>query len=294
MSDDRTIVSIKSDGFSAEINPLGAQLHALRDGDDRDLLWDGDPAIWTGRAPILFPIVGMLVEGRYRLGGTVYPMPKHGFARHSLFQVVAQTPTSATFRLSASNETRAVYPFEFALDLTFAVDGAALSVTASVQNHGEASMPASFGFHPALRWPLPYGEARGDHGLTFPQDEPAPIRRIDAEGVVVPQTYPTPVDGSHLTLKDSLFEDDAIIFDQLKSGSVIYGAPSGPRLDFAFPDTPYLGVWTKPGAPYICIEPWHGIADPQGFHGDFREKPGVFKVAPGEARLITLSISLKA
>jgi galactose mutarotase-like enzyme len=236
----------------------------------------------------------MLVDGRYRLGETVYALPKHGFARHSLFEVVERAPSFATFRLSASAETLKVYPFAFELDLSFAVNGAALTITASVKNRGEAPMPASFGFHPALRWPLPYGQTRADHGLTFPEDEAAPIRRIDRGGVVTPDAQPTPVEGRHLLLKDELFQDDAIIFDRLNSQSVVYGAPNAPKLDVAFPDTPYLGVWTKPGAPYICIEPWHGIADPQGFHGDFRQKPGVFEVAPGAARLITMSISLKA
>ena len=294
MTERRTVVAIRSEGLSAEIDPLGAQLHALRDADDRDLLWDGDPAIWTGRAPILFPIVGMLVDGRYRLDAETYALSKHGFARHSLFEMVQHTSSCATFRLRASEETLKVYPFRFELDLTFGLAGAALTITASVGNLGAETMPASFGFHPALRWPLPYGHSRADHRLKFEHEEPAPIRRIDHAGVVKPADYPTPVRGRDLRLRDELFENDAVIFDQLESRSVGYGAPSGPQIEIAFPDTPYFGVWTKPGAPYICIEPWHGIADPQGFHGDFREKPGVFEVAPGEARIITLSISLKA
>jgi galactose mutarotase-like enzyme len=293
MTEQRALVSIKSEALSAEIDPLGSQLHALRDYEERDLLWDGDPAFWTGRAPILFPIVGMLVNGRYRLGETIYPMQKHGFARRSLFEVVEQTPSAATFRLRASEATLKSYPFQFELDITFAIEGATLSLTALVKNGGDETMPASFGFHPALRWPLPYGKPRADHRLCFEKDEPEPIRRIDHEGVVVPEIYPTPVRGCNLTLRDDLFEDDAVIFDRLKSPRLSYGASDGPQIEVAFPDTPYLGVWTKPGAPYICIEPWHGIADPQGFHGDFRDKPGVFEVAPGEAHTATMSITLK-
>jgi galactose mutarotase-like enzyme len=293
MTEHRALVCIKSDALSAEIDPLGAQLHAFRDAEGRDLLWDGDPAIWSGRAPILFPIVGMLVDGRYRLGETVYAMGKHGFARHSVFEVVEQAPGAATFRLRADAVSLKAYPFQFELDIAFAIHGATLSLTASIKNHGKAPMPASFGFHPALRWPLPYGKARADHRLRFEAQEAAPIRRIDREGVVVPETYPTPVNGRDLVLRDALFEDDAVIFDQLNSHRLSYGASDGPQLEVAFPDTPYLGVWTKPGAPYICIEPWHGIADPQGFHGDFRDKPGVFEVAPGQAQTATMSITLK-
>ncbi len=171
--------------------------------------------------------------------------------------------------------------------------GAGLTMTATVGNPGDRPLPAGFGFHPALRWPLPYGRPRERHRLTFEQGEPAPIRRIDTRGLLRPDGLPTPVDGRELVLEDGLFEDDAIIFDRLGSRKLTYGADQGPRLEIAFPDTPWLGVWTKPGAGYICVEPWHGIADPEGFHGDFRDKPGVFEVAPGESRSFGMSITLR-
>ena len=274
------LTRIASAHLNAEIDPKGAQLFTLKDAEGLDLQWDGDPAVWTGRAPILFPIVGMLVGSHYRLDGKTYELDKHGFARHSLFEVAEASAASATFRLRDSEATRAVYPFRFELDVRFSIDGATLTLAATVKNPGETPLPASFGFHPALRWPLPYGAARADHALTFAHDEPAPIRRIDADGVVLPQTFPTPVAGRTLALRDDLFTNDAVIFEALNSDRLRYGAPTGPSLEIAFPDTPWLGVWTKPGAPYICVEPWHGIADPDGYQGDFREKPGVFIVAP--------------
>jgi galactose mutarotase-like enzyme len=288
----RDLASIASESLSAEIDPLGAQLFALRDEKGRDLQWGGDPAVWTGRAPILFPIVGMLQDGRYRVDGETYALPKHGFARHMRFDLVEKTPSSATFRLKADAETRAVYPFEFELDIAFTVSASTLTLKASVRNLGDGSMPASFGFHPALRWPLPYGGERSSHTIRFEHDESAPIRRINAEGVVTPEEHPTPVVGREMRLRDDLFTDDAVIFDQLKSRRLRYGAPDGPHLDIAFPDTPYLGVWTKPGAGYICIEPWHGIADPEGYSGDFRDKPGVFEVEPGGVYECRMSITL--
>ena len=293
MTEAPALIRIASDHLSAEVDPMGAQLFALRDAEGRDLQWDGDPAIWTGRAPILFPIVGALVGDQYRVDGETYDLPKHGFARHSLFEVVKTTALSATFRLRASAATLKVYPFQFELDVTFTLDGAMLTLAATVRNHGDAPLPASFGFHPALRWPLPYGAARADHRLTFAEDEPAPIRRINTDGVVLPESVPTPVMGCNLMLKDELFTNDAVIFDALNSDRLRYGAEAGPSLEIAFPDTPYLGVWTKPGAPYICVEPWHGIADPAGFDGDFRAKPGVFEVAPGGVKEIAMSITLK-
>ena len=278
--------------LSAEIDPLGAQLSSLRDREDRDLQWDGDPAVWTGRAPLLFPIVGTLAGGAYRLGSSTYRLPRHGFARTRKFEVLDSTSQHAALRLNADSETLAVYPFQFQLDVGFSLDGATLTVTATVRNRGAEEMPASFGYHPAFRWPLPYGQSRASHFVEFALDEPAPARRLNSDGLLAPQTFPTPIAARRLRLEDSLFHNDALIFDQVRSRAVTYGAPEGPRIKVSFPDSPYLGIWTKPGAQFICIEPWHGIADPAGFAEDFRVKPGLFTVAPGSARSIEMAITL--
>jgi galactose mutarotase-like enzyme len=291
MSDPLTLVRIAGESLSAEINPFGAELYALRDVQGRDLLWDGDPAFWTGRAPILFPVIGAVAGGVIRVDGRAYPMAKHGFARRKPWALVEQTADAATFRLEADDETRASYPFEFRLDLRFAIRDAGLSMVATLTNPGTTPLPASFGYHPALRWPLPGGRARADHVVRFAEDEPALIRRIDSGGLLRSAAEPSPVEGSEFTVHDALFEDDAMIFDQLASRSLTFGAPGGMALDIAFPDMPLLGIWTKPGAPYLCIEPWAGVADPQGFAGDFREKPGIVEVAPGGKRTFTMWIN---
>lgn len=289
---DGATVILSSDTLTAEISTDGAELRRLATPDGLDLMWNGDPTVWSGRAPILFPVIGMVQDGRYRLDGASYPMPKHGFARHSRFTTVACDGASATLRLSADATTRAIYPFEFRLDLTFALAADSLLVTAEIGNSGDAAMPASFGFHPALRWPLPFGRPRGEHRIRFDVDEPAPIRRIDAGGLLTAADRPTPVVGDTLALRDDLFVDDALIFDRLHSRRVRYGADDGPQIEVAFADFPTLGVWTKPGAGFLCIEPWHGFADPVGFAGDFRDKPGSFEVAPGSVRTLAMRLSL--
>jgi galactose mutarotase-like enzyme len=292
MSMPSDFIAISSDGVSAQIDPLGAQLSVLRDAEGRDLLWDGDPAIWASRAPILFPIVGELNHGLYHIDGQTHALGRHGFARRRRFELVEHTAAKAVLRLSSDAETLAVYPFGFVLDLTFETIGASLSLTADITNPGEAPLPASFGFHPAFRWPLPYGGERGAHRVRFARVEDAPIRRINSQGLVLPDTLPSPVEGRDLALRDALFVNDALVFDQLNSGSLSYGVEGGAQLEIDFGGAPFLGLWTKPGAPFICVEPWHGIADPEGFEGDFREKPGVFEVAPGETRRIGMSIRL--
>ena len=292
MPDPQTWISLGSTDLHVQVDPLGAQLSVLRDRDGRDLLWNGDPTFWSGRAPILFPIVGELAGGKYRLGGDIYRLSRHGFARGKRFDVIAATTTTALFRLKADESTLPIYPFQFELDVRFAVSGTTLSITGSVRNIGAVLLPASCGYHPAFRWPLPYGRERAAHFLEFAMDEPAPIKRLNAIGLLSPESFPTPVAARGLKLEDSLFERDAVIFDQVRSRSITYGAVDGPRIRVGFPDAPYLGVWTKPGAPFICIEPWHGIADPDGFSGELTTKPGIFTVAPGGLQTMEMTITV--
>jgi len=287
------LVEIGSEVLTAAINPLGAELTHLRDADGRELMTDADPAFWTGHAPILFPIVGALDHDSYRLGDATYHLPKHGFARHSLFDCVEHNADRARFRLTDSAATHAVYPFAFALDIAFTLAGATLTLAATITNPGDDALLASFGFHPAFAWPLPYGRAREDHRITFGSDEPEALRALTSDGLIMPQQRPSPLDGRALHLADDLFTRDALIWDRVESDHVRYGAADGPHLVVRFPDTPRLGIWTKPGAHYVCIEPWHGIADPEGFTGDFRDKPGVFAIAPGGEKTIGMSVTLE-
>lgn len=285
-------VSISSGDLTAEIDPQGAQLSRLRDRAGRDLLWDGNPSVWNGRAPLLFPIVGALAGGAYRLGAKVYRLPRHGFARNRLFELVGESSADAVFRLKADEASFEVYPFRFELDIHYALAASTLTVSALIHNRGNADMPASFGYHPAFRWPLPFGRTRSSHFIEFAQDEPATVRRLDTDGLLAPARHATPIAGRRLALADNLFEDDALILDAIRSRSVLYGAGDGPRLRVRFADAPYFGIWSKPQAQFICLEPWHGIADLAGFSGDFTTKTGIFMVAPGAAVPIEMQISL--
>jgi galactose mutarotase-like enzyme len=288
----RAWVSIRSDSLMAEIDPLGAQLSSLKTQAALDLLWNGDPKVWAGRAPLLFPIVGVLEGGTYQLGTKRYPLARHGFARGKLFSIDSASSSAAIFRLIADESSLQVYPFQFELEVRYELNAATLSVTTWIRNRGNTAMPASFGYHPGFRWPLPFGQARSSHFIEFESDEPAPARRIDSAGLLTPERYPTPIIQRRLALADSLFQDDVLIFDQINSRSVLYGSDEGPRVKIGFPDAPYLGVWTKPGAPLICIEPWHGVTDPEGFSGDFHDKPGVFVLEGGGSFCTRMDITL--
>jgi galactose mutarotase-like enzyme len=293
VSDPSGWVSFSSGELTAAVDPLGAQLSSLRDGAGRELLWDDNPSIWAGHAPLLFPIVGALADGAYRLGSNRYALPRHGFARRTAFQILESTPSSAVFRLKADDATLQVYPFHFELDVHFVLRGLTLAVTTLIRNVGDTEMPASFGHHPAFRWPLPYGQPRSAHFIEFEHDEPSPVRSLDAAGLLTAERHATPIVEGRLGLVDTLFQNDAIIFDEVRSRMVTYGADKGPRIRLTYPDSPYLGLWMKPGADFICIEPWNGMADPQGYAGDFANKPGVFMIRSGATATIGIAITLE-
>lgn len=263
----------------------------LQDEAGRDLLWGGDPAFWTGRSPLLFPIVGRLRDDRVFINGRPYSMKQHGFARTSAFDIVDAGPESCRLRLNASNATREIYPFDFRLDMTYRLEGAKLILAAFVLNQEDQSIPVSFGFHPALRWPLPYGGERNAHEVRFEATEVASLHNL-SDGLIGEASRPTPVRGERLKLHDDLFQDGALVWSTLASRKIRYGVPGHRSITVSFSEMPHLGIWTKPGAGYVCIEPWQGYADPVGFEGELQDKPGIVMIPAGESRGFSMEIEV--
>ena len=284
------LVVITSGDLTARIDPLGAELVSLTDASGAEWMTDADPAFWTGHAPLLFPIVGRLNGDVLRVDGCEYPMNQHGFARKSMWDVVGAGPDAVTFRLGDSGQTRAQYPFAFDLAVLYAVEGNTLSTVVRVGNPGDEPLPFSIGFHPAFAWPLPGGGEKAGHAITFDSSEPQDIRRLDANGSLA-TSEPTPIQDRTLPLDPALFAADALIWDHLSSRRLEYLSPNGPWLEVSS-DLPQLGIWQKPGANFICIEPWAGHADPAGFVGEFADKPGIVLLAPGEERSFRMDVGV--
>ena len=282
---------IRSDGIAATIKAAGAELCSLKNADGLELLWQAGPE-WPRHAPLLFPIVGRLKNDELRHKGKTYPMTQHGFARDQRFEWVSREAASCKLALADNDATRARYPFAFRLEVTYAVAGADLEVTFEITNPGEETLPASLGGHPAFNWPLLPALAKEAYTLTFSNDEPAPIRRLES-GLMRPDPQPSPVRGRTLALSERLFDDDAVILDQLASTSVRYAADRGPSIEISWNGFRELGIWSKPrGAPFLCIEPWHGFASPVDFDGEFTGKPGLMQIAPGASRSLSYRIRL--
>jgi galactose mutarotase-like enzyme len=284
-------VTISNRDVTATVRGFGAELVRLQDGDGRDYLWSGDPAWWASFSPILFPIVGEVKGGSLTVDGKAYAMERHGFARRSNFEVILREASRCAFRLRPSDVTRAQYPFDFELRLDYEIAGRTLAMRAGISNAGSAPMPASFGFHPAFRWPLSADLPKPAYSIEFDKPETAPVER-PLDGLLSGDPRPSPVVGKRLALDDSLFEDGALIFDRLESRRVVYRASTGPGLAVSFDALPHLGIWTRPGAGFVCIEPWQGYASPKDFDGELRDKPGMLSIAPGTTRQLEMRIEL--
>lgn len=273
--------TISSDHLRASVKAHGAELCRLQTASGLDLLWPGDPAVWGRQAPVLFPVVGALKDDLLVHQGRAYPMPRHGFARDRDFRLVSLSGHGCTLRLEDDAATRAAYPFPFRLDLAFQVLGAELRVDYHLHNPGDQDLPASFGAHPAFRWPLLPRVARSSHQLEFEKAEPGPLPALDPQGLLGPPSRPSPLGGRLLPLGDHLFANDALVFRPVQSRWVRYSAPGVPGLEVGWDGFPQLGLWSRPGAGFLCIEPWRGYASPANFAGEFAGKPGVFLVRPG-------------
>ncbi|MFC9841598.1 aldose 1-epimerase family protein [Rhodococcus sp. NPDC127530] len=287
---DRTL--LRNGRLTAAVNPVGAELCSLRNAADLEMLWQAGPE-WPRHAPVLFPVIGRMADDILVHNGMRYPMPQHGFARDVEFARVAVSATSAHFRLTDTARTDRYFPFSFVLDVQFDLGGDELSVTYRIGNpSSEATLPASIGVHPAFRWPLHDGDAKGSYRLEFSDLESAPVRRVD-NVLLRADDQPNPVQGSSLPLHPGLFRDGAVILDQLSSTAVRYQSDDGEGLTLSWSGFEQLAIWSPPDdTDLLCIEPWFGLPSPADFDGEYRSKPAQLHLGPGQEREFGLRISL--
>jgi len=274
--------------LTVEVSSFGAEMQVLRTADGADWLWNGDAAWWGGRSPILFPMVGKAPDNHIGIDGKTYGMAQHGFARRSEFRLTAAGDSECRHELTASAETLEVYPFDFRLAVTHALSDRRLTVRAEVENRDRRVMPFGLGFHPAFVWPLP-GAAGRTHAIMLDNGAEPALQRVEG-GLVRPESLPSPFAAGRLVLDPAQFEADAMIFPEGTGEGLTYAAESGPALSFAFENLPNLALWQKPGAPFICIEPWHGTAARLGESGELALRPYAVHLPPGETAQFAFSV----
>ncbi|MEM9721461.1 MAG: aldose 1-epimerase family protein [Bacteroidota bacterium] len=271
-------ILLENESLLIQFSSKGAELTSIKSQiDGVEYLWKADPNIWGRHAPLLFPIVGRLKENQYQYKGDTYGMNQHGFVRDQDFQVIQQTPQSIWFELNANDFTLAQYPFHFRLRVGYELEEATLRVVYEVANLGNGLMPFSIGAHPGFSCPMVAGEVLEDYVIEFDQEEQADTHLLNDKGLFDGRTRPCLAGNRRIPITSTLFLDDALVFHHLNSSSAkLLSLRSGRYVEVSIKGFPFLGIWAKPGAPYVCIEPWHGLADLAETSGDIFEKKGIY------------------
>ncbi len=279
--------------LEAAVQTRGGELVSLR-RNGKEYIWGGDPAFWSGQNPILFPIVGSLKDGRVDIGGQTFSMSRHGFARHSEFTPVEQGGDFAVLELRESGETLERYPFPFSLRVRHQLLADGFSTAFTVENTGPSPLPFCIGAHTAFRCPLREGERFEDYRLVFDRRENASTLLLTPEGLVRGGAEEPMLSGGVLPLDYGIFRRlDTVIFRQLQSGSVsLVHRETGRGVKMDFSQFPIAAFWTKPGAPFLCLEPWQGCAASDRETGRFQDKPFAVTLAPGEQKTLAYTVTL--
>lgn len=279
------IYSIENDFLKVSIKEFGCEITSiLSKNSGFEFLWQGNPDIWSGQSPILFPIIGRLIDDKYTFNGTDYEMPKHGFARKLPWQLLSKSDSSISFVLSDNDETHKCYPFSFDLIVTYTVNQNTLTVKHEVINKNNYTMYFSLGAHPAFNCEI------GDK-LIFDEPETLDCIKIDLErSLRLDETTPLLNNEQEITVTKDIFNEDALIFEAVKSEGITLKSRTTDRtIHFNLGKAPFLGIWAKPGAPYVCIEPWCGVNDSTVKKSDFSEKDGIQKLEENERFTFTWS-----
>ena len=263
------IITISNSKISASINSIGAELIRL-EKDNKNYIWTVDETYWNKTSPILFPIVGRLKNDSYSINNTTFELPRHGFARNYDFQIVNQTENSVLFQLESNSETLKNYPFDFQLQLEYLLEDNTLKMNYSVVNKSNETMPFSIGAHPAFAIDNNFS----DYSLRFNKDDKFISFELENEQFNNSFKEINTIKNT-ISLDYSLFEKDALVFKHLNSDELTLLENGQEVLTVQFEGFPYLGIWTKPNAPYLCIEPWCGLADNVNHNGELSIKEGI-------------------
>lgn len=275
---------IENDFLKATINPIGAQLSSLiNKATGTELMWQADEKFWPWHAPNLFPVIGSLINNQIIVHGKPYTIEtRHGFVRVSEMLPIESTDSQAKFSLPYSAHTLEMYPFKFEYQVIYDLIDNALRVTYKVINLDAGSIYFSVGGHPAFNVPFHAGEKYEDYYLDFEVEEPLVEHLLNTEGFFNGETRPVKLDGKKLFLTRNLFDNDALIFKNLKSRQVtIRSTQHNEHITVDFPHFNYLGIWAKTGADFVCIEPWLGCADSAGAPKELKQKEAIQKLDHG-------------
>ena len=275
-----TVFSAENEHLSLSVKEQGAELSSLKlKATGREYVWQGDPDIWYGQAPILFPFIGRLLDDTYRVNGKEYSCEKHGIARKRAFSLKERTASSLTLVQTEDGDTLKMYPYRYELTVTFTLKGGVLKAAHTVKNTDSGVMYFSIGAHPGFNCAI------GDV-LAFDTPQTLFTERIDENAMLTDEKIPLLNGQKELMVTDTLFDKDALILSGY-TGSALTLKGNDYALRFRFFDAPLLGIWAKPKAPYVCLEPWFGVNDSYDKKQDVSQKRGILSLKPDETFTLT-------
>ncbi|WP_010231099.1 aldose 1-epimerase family protein [Gillisia marina] len=286
---------LENELLSVGIKSIGAELCSITNNlTGTEHIWQGDPAFWESHAPNLFPIIGALKNDTYIFEGNTFHMPKHGFFRNNEAVILkSKASDRLAFSLKYSNDTLKVYPFKFEVEISFTLKGKSLAVKHQVFNLDTKEIYFSIGGHPAFNAPLFPGETYEDCYLEFDQKMDLETAVLSKDGLITNVSETVLQDENKIHLKKDLFDNDALIFQNIPSKKVSLNSKhTGKILSLDYSDFENLGIWAKPNAPYVCIEPWLGIADLEDTDQNFKTKKGINKLMPTQSFHATYTIEI--
>jgi galactose mutarotase-like enzyme len=273
--------SKNNNNFQFSVKKKGAELCSFKSKKTNiEYIWKADSEVWSSHAPNLFPIIGTLKEDSFLFEGKEYACPKHGFIRNNdNIELISETENSLTFGLSYSDETLKIYPFKFDFKIRYELEANRLNVEYKISNLGKDTMFFSLGGHPGFTCPVHENEIYSDYYLEFEKPETAKTWRVLENGLIGKDTFSVFDESARIDLHPDIFDNDALVFKNLNSSSVsLKSKRSKQVVTFSFDDFTYLGIWAKPGAEFVCIEPWLGIADSNDSDRNFKHKEGIMKL----------------
>ncbi len=289
------MVCLENDSLKVWIRPKGAELKSIvHKVTGTEHLWDANPAFWAKSSPVLFPIVGALKDNTYLFQGKSYELGRHGFARDHVFEVESKNKTTATFLFCSNEDTLKAYPFKFQLRIIYILEEGKLTVNYHVTNSGNSEMYFSIGGHPAFTVPFDSNTNYADYSILFNKEEVLNRWLLSPQGLLNGQTQPVELEEGKLKITKELFKDDALVFKNLESNELtLKSEKESKSLIFRFENFPYFGIWAAKNAPFICLEPWCGIADSESHNQELTDKEGIEKLMAGSVFERVWSVEVK-
>lgn len=277
------LYKLENEYLEITLSNNGGELNSIKGKiDGIEYLWIGDKTYWKYHAPILFPIVGKVVDGTYIVNGKAYNLSQHGLARLHYFHTIQESSNSISFELISSEETLKVYPFKFSLIIKYTLENQSIKIDYVVKNLDINIMYFSLGAHPAFMCPLLKDEQFSDYYFEFEKKEVVDTMELLDSGYFSHNEKRYLNNEQIIKLSIDLFKNDALVFNNLISNKIWLKSKNHSKaIEFDFTDFPILALWSKPtGAPFVCIEPWFGHADYIDFKGEFKDKAGIQSLEP--------------